>query len=92
MLTTRSLMRNSRTGRRWMTVMAAVGVVVAMTAPAGAAATVSDPPTWPSNPNWQSLVPAPSSGDVRPVSILRRTGTYDVYQVGAGTFEFSSTS
>jgi hypothetical protein len=47
-------------------VIAVVGVVVAMTAQASAAATVREPTTWPTDPNWQSLVPAPSSGDVRP--------------------------
>ncbi|MET7394912.1 alpha-L-rhamnosidase C-terminal domain-containing protein [Dactylosporangium sp. NPDC005572] len=33
------------------------------------------PPTWPSNPNWQSLVPAPSSDAVRPVAVTRTSGS-----------------
>ena len=28
-------------------------------------------PTWPTNPNWQSYVPGPSSDDVKPVAITR---------------------
>jgi hypothetical protein len=32
-------------------------------------------PTWPANPNWQALVPAPSSGAVRPVSVVRTHGS-----------------
>jgi len=64
-----------RSGRRWVVLMAAVGVAMAMTAHAGAAATVVDLPTWPADPNWQSLVPAPSSGDVRPVGVVRTHGS-----------------
>ncbi|MCZ7422102.1 hypothetical protein O7605_21650 [Verrucosispora sp. WMMA2121] len=33
------------------------------------------PPTWPANPNWQSLVPAPTSDNVRPVQIVRTSGS-----------------
>jgi hypothetical protein len=33
------------------------------------------PPTWPTNPNWQSLVPAPASSNVRPVQIVRTSGS-----------------
>lgn len=50
----------------------AAAMVLAVAAPAGAAA---DLPTWPANPNWQSLVPAPSSADVRPVSVVRTHGS-----------------
>jgi hypothetical protein len=45
----------------------AAAATVLMTAGPSAAAL----PTWPANPNWQALVPAPSSDDVRPVSIVR---------------------
>jgi hypothetical protein len=31
-------------------------------------------PTWPSNPDWQSYVPGPSSDDVKPVAITRFHG------------------
>src|SRR2546421_263353 len=68
-----------RPARRWAIPRAAAGVLVtvalAVAAPAGAAATVSALPTWPANPNWQSLVPAPTSGDVRPVSVVRTHGS-----------------
>src|SRR5256714_9345288 len=68
-----------RPAGRWAIPRAAAGVLVtvvlAVTAPAGAAATVSALPTWPANPNWQALVPAPASGDVRPVSVVRTHGT-----------------
>ena len=29
---------------------------------------------WPDNPDWQSLVPAPSSDDVKPVGVVRTHG------------------
>jgi hypothetical protein len=32
-------------------------------------------PTWPANPNWQSLVLGPASDDVRPVRIVRTVGS-----------------
>ena len=32
-------------------------------------------PTWPTNPNWQSLVLGPSSDDVRPVRVVRTVGS-----------------
>src|SRR5258708_5011692 len=32
-------------------------------------------PTWPANPNWQSLVLGPSSDDVRPVRVVRTVGS-----------------
>src|SRR6185436_14632695 len=50
-------------------VAAAIAVVVTAN-PAAAAL-----PTWPANPNWQSLVPAPSSDDVRPASVVRTQGS-----------------
>ena len=51
-----------------------VSAVLAMAAvPATSAAT--ELPTWPANPNWQSLVPAPASGTVRPVSVVRTHGS-----------------
>lgn len=54
-------------------IVTAAVATVAVTAPASAAA--AELPTWPANPNWQSLVPAPSSGDVRPVSVVRTHGS-----------------
>jgi hypothetical protein len=59
----------------WAAAGVVVTVALAVAAPAGAAATVSALPAWPANPNWQSLVPAPSSGDVRPVSVVRTHGS-----------------
>ena len=50
--------------------MTAAIVVVVSANPAAAAL-----PTWPANPNWQALVPAPSSDDVRPVSVVRTQGS-----------------
>ncbi|AWS43727.1 alpha-L-rhamnosidase C-terminal domain-containing protein [Streptosporangium sp. 'caverna'] len=41
-------------------------------------------PTWPANPNWQSLVPGPSSDDVRPVRIVRTQGSVTNAGVLAG--------
>jgi len=32
-------------------------------------------PTWPANPNWQSLVLGPASDDVRPVRVVRTVGS-----------------
>ena len=32
-------------------------------------------PTWPANPNWQSLVLGPPSDDVRPVGVVRSVGS-----------------
>jgi hypothetical protein len=54
-----------------LSVVTAVAVTVLMPANPSAAAL----PTWPSNPNWQALVPAPTSDDVRPVSIVRTQGS-----------------
>jgi hypothetical protein len=46
---------------------------------AGPVASASDElaalPTWPTNPNWQSLVLGPSSDDVRAVRIVRTVGS-----------------
>jgi hypothetical protein len=50
--------------------MTAAVVVLVSANPAAAAL-----PTWPANPNWQALVPAPSSDDVRPVSVVRTQGS-----------------
>ena len=40
-------------------------------------------PTWPDNPNWQSLVAGPASDDVKPVGIVRTHG--NVTNAGALT-------
>lgn len=48
------------------------------TTDAGAAGTAGGEgglPTWPSNPDWQALVPAPSSTDVKAVAVDRTQGT-----------------
>ncbi len=52
-------------------VTVAVTVAVSANPPVAAA----ELPTWPANPNWQSLVPAPSSGNVRPVGVVRTHGS-----------------
>nr|BFE74046.1 hypothetical protein GCM10020092_073470 [Actinoplanes digitatis] len=54
---------------------ALAGVVVcllAVTAMPGRAAAAL--PTWPANPNWQALVPAPATDGVRAASITRTSG------------------
>jgi hypothetical protein len=65
-------------------------VIVAVTAAPASAAL----PTWPSNPNWQSLVPGPSSDDVRPVAIVRTQGsvTNAGALTGTGTATMTTTS
>jgi hypothetical protein len=51
--------------------MATILAITPMAAPAMA----HDPdPNWPANPDWQSLVPGPSSDDVKPVAITRAHG------------------
>src|SRR3954454_3690109 len=47
-------------------------------------------PTWPTNPNWQSLVPGPSSSNVRPVSVVRTQGS--VTNAGALTGQSTGTT
>jgi hypothetical protein len=64
--------------------MALIGMLVAVL-PAGSASAGSQAgtaalhdagglPTWPQNPDWQRLVPGPSSDDVKPVRIVRTHG------------------
>ncbi|MFC5823273.1 carbohydrate-binding protein [Nonomuraea insulae] len=55
-----------------MSIVMAIAMAVAMTGSPSAAAAL---PTWPADPNWQSLVPGPSSNDVRPARIVRTQGT-----------------
>ncbi|WP_203906193.1 carbohydrate-binding protein [Rhizocola hellebori] len=55
--------------------MVSVVVAVAVTILMPASPSVAALPTWPANPNWQSLVPGPSSDDVRPVSVVRTQGS-----------------
>jgi hypothetical protein len=50
--------------------LAAASAVVALSTPATAAL-----PTWPANPNWQGLVPGPSSENVTPVRVVRTQGS-----------------
>lgn len=63
--------------RAFLHVAIGLAVVVAgRTAPkASGSAEVAALPTWPANPNWQSLVLGPSSDDVRPVRVVRTVGT-----------------
>ena len=53
----------------------ATTVTVAITVLVPANPSVAALPTWPTNPNWQSLVPAPSNDDVRPAGIVRTQGS-----------------
>ena len=53
----------------------AMAAVLVVSASACTPADLTGLPTWPNNPNWQSLVPGPSSDDVRPVGIVRTHGS-----------------
>jgi hypothetical protein len=57
----------------WRTLAAITACLVVTTALPGRA--VAAPPTWPANPNWQALVPAPTSDNVRASSIIRTSGS-----------------
>ncbi|SDZ67723.1 alpha-L-rhamnosidase [Asanoa ishikariensis] len=66
--------------RRRRTIVAGLTSAVTLAATAIAVVTAAAPaaaalPTWPANPNWQSLVPGPTSDNVRPVAITRTAGT-----------------
>jgi hypothetical protein len=51
-------------------------VVAGRVAPSEPAAVdITALPTWPANPNWQSLVLGPPSDDVRPVRVVRTVGS-----------------
>lgn len=64
-------MRYRMSPGRWWVIVAVAALAVAVPV----SATAAELPTWPANPNWQSLVPAPSSADVRPVSVVRTHGS-----------------
>jgi hypothetical protein len=71
------------------TVIASVAaVVLAGTGATNAAAAAL--PTWPANPNWQALVPAPSSANVRAVRVTRTQGS--VTNAGALTGQSTGTT
>ncbi|MFI5894528.1 alpha-L-rhamnosidase C-terminal domain-containing protein [Actinoplanes sp. NPDC051513] len=55
------------------TLVGAVVCLIAATAVPGRAAAAL--PTWPANPNWQSLVPAPTSDSVRAATVTRTSGS-----------------
>jgi hypothetical protein len=63
-----------RTIHRALAVMAAAAAI-SLAVPANSMATIAALPTWPANPNWQALVPAPASAAVRPVSVVRTHGS-----------------
>jgi hypothetical protein len=58
------------TRRALISVTACLLGIAALPQPAAAAL-----PTWPANPNWQSLVPAPTSDNVRATAVTRTSGT-----------------
>jgi hypothetical protein len=68
-----------RRGARWAVGRAALAVVATAALAAASAvhpvAAHAALPVWPDNPNWQRLVPAPASDDVRPVAITRTQGS-----------------
>ena len=49
--------------------------VLTVTASAAPATAVTGLPEWPTNPDWQSLVPGPSSDDVKPRDVVRTHGS-----------------
>src|ERR1043165_2177633 len=63
------------------------GLTEPVTATASVDVELAALPTWPVNPNWQSLVLGPSSDDVRPARIVRTVGTVSSagVLVGQGT-------
>jgi hypothetical protein len=63
--------RARRSARRTL-IGAAVCLLAATVLPGRAEAAL---PTWPANPNWQSLVPAPTSDSVRAASVNRTSGS-----------------
>jgi hypothetical protein len=70
-------MRYPRTRRRarraaWQTLTGVVACLLVATAMPGRAAAA--PPTWPADPNWQALVPAPTTDNVRAAGITRTSG------------------
>ncbi len=59
-----------------MMILAFVFLVTLLLARFGVAAQAAPAlPTWPTNPNWQSLVPAPTSATVKAVAVNRTQGT-----------------
>ncbi len=57
----------------WRTLVGVAACLVVAAALPGRAAAA--PPTWPANPNWQSLVPAPTSDSVRAATVTRTSGS-----------------
>jgi len=51
------------------------GLTEPVTATASVDVELAALPTWPVNPNWQSLVLGPSSDDVRPARVVRTVGS-----------------
>ena len=80
-----------RPGRGRPVARALVGTLIvaalAVAASTSSATAVNGLPTWPDNPDWQSLVPGPSSDDVKPVAITRSHGSVSTPQalIGGGT-------
>ena len=74
-----SIRRRYKTGpATWVTylkIAACLLLLALFVAPVGAAPLQQTLPTWPSNPNWQALVPGPSSDNVKAVSIRETAGS-----------------
>src|SRR5690348_11387673 len=68
----------------------ALTAALGVTASGGSALAAGPLPTWPTNPNWQSLVPGPLSDNVRPVSVVRTQGS--VTNPGALTGQTTGTT
>jgi hypothetical protein len=66
------MFRPERPPRRFPLLGVALCLVGVVAVPARAEAA---PPTWPANPNWQSLVPAPATDTVRATGVVRTAGS-----------------
>ncbi|MBF8193625.1 hypothetical protein ITP53_49715 [Nonomuraea sp. K274] len=66
----------------------AIVLAMAMAIVPASRSSAAELPTWPANPNWQSLVPGPSSNDVRPTRVVRTQGSV----TNAGTLVGQSTA
>ena len=63
--------------RRGLVILVNAAMLGALAAAASPGSAAAEPglPMWPDNPNWQSLVPAPSSDDVKPADVVRTAGS-----------------
>lgn len=83
--TVHGLSHRTFASRLWTASLAALLAVATLP---GLGAAESGPPTWPADPDWESLVPGPSSDDVKAIAITRAHGSVtnpDALLDGGGT-------